>query len=336
MAEILKYERSPFGMPNLNSLLSASGVPEEGGAPHGRFIVLNGSEGSCKTTLAMECIARRLTKHTEEFALILDAENAVDPDWAKHFGVPLDRVIVIPGTIPLEDMGTYGLRILKTCRENGIKISMCLIDSLGAMAPAVELEGKKSGRTKVEADLRTDHVATSARKINQLLRTWAPEILKSNTCCFLIAHQMMDIGGYGGRVMKGGLGLRHFAHFIIELRKKNDSSFDKEVRCKDGETRKIRTGYYVEAKLKKARSPYEGHSVAMPFLIGIGFATTMSLLNTAVGFDIVQKAGAWFKYKGDPIGQGQAKAIAWLDDHPEERIKIQEELSAAMYEDSNM
>jgi recombination protein RecA len=332
----INYERSPFGLPNLNALLSHDGTPENGGAPHGRFVALCGSEGSCKTTLAMECIARRLTAHEDEYALILDAENAVDQHWCARFGVPMDRVIVIPGTLPLEDMATHGVRILKHAREQGIKITMCLVDSLGAMAPAVEFEGKKDKekKTQAEVDIRTDHVATSARKINQMLRVWAPEILKSNTCCFLIAHMMMDIGGYGGQVMKGGLGLRHFAHYIINLNRKNDASFEKEIRCKDGEIRKIHTGYFVVATLRKARSPYDGHKVALPFMIGVGFETLMSLFNTAVGFKIIEQSGSWFKYNGESIGQGQAKAIEWLETHPVERIKIENDLSAVMYEEN--
>jgi len=332
MDKILRYERSPFGMPNLNALFSHSGRPEDGGAPHGRFIVLNGAEGSCKTTLAMDCIARRLTSHEDEYALILDAENAVDPDWAAHFGVPLERVIIIPGTLPLEDMATQGVRILRLFRERGIKISMCLVDSLGAMAPAIELEGKKSGKTVTEVDLRTDHVATSARKINQMLRVWLPEILKSNTCCFLIAHMMTDIGGYGGKVMKGGLGLRYFAHFILNLGRKNDPVFEKEIICRDGEKRKVRTGYFVQAKLQKARSPFDGHMVALPFVNGVGFQTTMALFNTAVALGVIDKAGSWFKYNGESIGQGATKAQAWLEENHAERITIEHAISAVMYE----
>lgn len=334
--KIINYERSPFGLPNLNALLSPDGTPEHGGVPHGRFVALCGSEGSSKTTLAMECIARRLTAHEDEYALILDAENAVDINWCNRFGVPMDRIIVIPGTLPLEDMATHGVRILKHAREQGIKISMCLVDSLGAMAPAVEFEGKKDPKTKKssEVDVRTDHVATSARKINQMLRVWSPEILKSNTCCFLIAHMMTDIAGYGGQVMKGGLGLRHFAHHIISLSKKTDPSFEKDIMCKDGEVRKIQTGYYVVATLKKARSPYEGHKVSLPFIIGVGFETTMSLFNTAVGYKVIEQAGSWFKYKGESIGQGSTKAMEWLDSHPEARIQIELELSSLMYEEA--
>lgn len=334
--KIINYERSPFGLPNLNALLSPDGTPENGGVPHGRFVALCGSEGSSKTTLAMECIARRLTAHEDEYALILDAENAVDLNWCKRFGVPMDRLIVIPGTLPLEDMATHGVRILKHAREQGIKISMCLVDSLGAMAPAVEFEGKKDAKSKKdpEVDVRTDHVATSARKINQMLRVWAPEILKSNTCCFLIAHMMTDIGGYGGQVMKGGLGLRHFAHHIISLSKKQDPSFEKEIRCKDGEVRKIQTGYFVVATLKKARSPFEGHKVSLPFIIGVGFETTMSLFNTAVGYKIIEQKGSWFKYRDESIGQGATKAMEWLESHPAERIQIEHELSSAMYEEA--
>lgn len=329
----IHFERSTFGMANLNALTSETGRPEDGGLPHGRFTVFTGPESACKTTLAMDVIAHRLLLHEDEYALIIDAENSVSPEWCAHFGVPMDRIIVVPGTSPLEDMATHGIRILRLARKKGIKISMCLIDSLGSMAPAVEMEGKKSGRAQAEVDIRTDHVATSARKINQMLRVWAPEVLKSGVCCIMIAHMMTDIGGYGGLVMKGGLGLRYFNHFTIRLNRKNDTSFDKEILCRDGEIRKIRTGYYVVATLVKSKAArYEGHKVALPFMVGVGFQTMMALLNSAVGFDIIEKKGSWFKYDGEAIGQGQIKAIKWLEENPEKRIQIENALSAAMYE----
>lgn len=333
----INFERSRFGIDALNSLLSPDGKPESGGAPHGRFVVLTGSEGCCKTTLAMDCIAHRLSTYEDEYALVIDAENSVDEKWCSHHGVPMDRVIVIPGTLPLEDMATQGVRILKAARERGIKISMCLVDSLGAMAPAVEAEGKKSGRATEEVDIRTDHVATSARKINQMLRVWAPQIIKSNTCTFLIAHMMTDIGGYGGQVMKGGLGLKYFSHVILQLSKKNDPSFDKEIKCRDGEIRKVRTGYFVVANLKKSKiSPYEGQSVAVPFMIGMGFHTMLALLNTAIGYGVIKKAGAWFKYGDVTIGQGQTAAVQWLKENVEERIKIEDALNTIMHEEGKI
>lgn len=333
----INYERSPFSITNLNALLAKDGKPENGGAPHGRFTTLYGGESSGKTTLAIDAIGRRLLSHPDEYALILDAENSVDGSWYSHFGLDPSRVIVIPGTMPLEDMATEGVRTLKACRDAGIKISMGLVDSLGAMAPAVEMEGKKQGRVEGKVDLRTDHVATSARKINQMLRVWAPQILRSNTCMFLIAHTMMDIGGYGGMVMKGGQGLKHFSHLILKLSRKGDATFEKELLCRDGQVRKIKTGFFVEAKVEKTKiSGFQDQSVALPFIIGVGFQTNMAILNSAFGYGILEKSGSWVKYKGENVAQGAAKALEWLDTNPDKRILIEQELSAAMYDKGSL
>lgn len=334
ISKFVNFDRSPFSMAQLNALLSHDGKPDNGGAPHGRFIVLSGNESCGKTSLALDCIANRLRNHPDEYALILDAENSVDEKWYSHFGIDPEQVVVIAGTMPLEDMGTEGLRILKYAHENEIKISIVLVDSLGAMAPAIEMEGKKEGRTQLEVNLRNDHVATSARKINQMLRAWNPWIARTGAATFLIAHMMMDIGGYGGAVMKGGKGLKHFMHVNIELSKRKDPVFKKKIRCKDGVERDIDTGFFILATIKKTKiSPFEGHQVALPFLIGVGFQTEMAIVNSAMAYGILEKAGAWIKYKGETIAQGQTKAIEWLSANPDKRIEIEQALSTAMFEE---
>lgn len=333
MKKFTDYKREPTSFPTFNSLLSPSGNPLEGGLPHGRYFTLYGPQSSGKTALAMDAIKNYLINNSEGYVMILDAENVVDTQWYQHHGIDEDRIILIPGTMALEDMATNALRVLKIFHEQEIVIGMVLIDSLGAMSPAIEMEGKKSGNTKAEANLRQDHVGTRARKIGQLLRSWAPYILTYDTCCILIAHITTDIANGGMLTISGGNALKHWSHAIVRVSRKNDDAFKKKILCKDGEVREVRVGYYCVLKLEKTRlSIFEGHTVSLPWLVGIGFQTISALFDSAVGHGVIEQKGAWYAYNGNTVAQGKAKALEWLEENLSERLEIERKLSEILYD----
>jgi len=323
--DVLKIHHFPSGIPQLDFLLS-------GGLPGGRFIVLYGPESCGKTTVSMVFIAQYLLEHPEEYVLILDAENSVDADWAKQFGVDMSRVIVIPGTMPLEDMATEGVRALRLAKENGVIIRMCLVDSASSMTPAIEVEGKKEGRGQPVIDMRQDSVGTAARKIRRFLSTWCPTVRSLDCATIIISHVTVDIANQGRLIAKGGYALKHFPHAILRMWRKNDQSFEKEIICPDGVKRNIKAGFFTVINLEKTKiSKYEGHSIAIPFLVGVGFQTSLALLNSAVGYGIVERSGSWFKYKGESIGQGAQAAAEWLSQNKLKSLEIEQSLLTLMH-----
>jgi recombination protein RecA len=327
--EVLTIKHFKSGIPQLDFLLN-------GGVPVGRFMVLYGPESSGKTTLAMSFIAQYMASNPEDYVLILDAENSVEPEWYARFGVPMERVIVVPGTMPLEDMVTAGHKLLRRMKEKGLRVGMALVDSIRQMSPAIEIEGKKEGRGFAEANMRQDHVGTAARKTRQFLSMWNPVIRVMECATIVITHVTVDIGGHGGLIQSGGYALRHFPHAILKLYRKGDDSFKKELLMPDGQKKEVKIGYFTVVTLEKTKvSEHEGKSIAIPFIIGVGFKTSLALLNSAVGYGIVERAGSWYKYKGESIGQGSTAAVEWFETNKLQALEIEQSLLTLMQSKSD-
>lgn len=322
--EVLTIKHFPSGIPQLDFLL-------DGGVPVGRFMVLYGPESSGKTTLAMAFISQYMAANPNDYVLILDAENSVEPKWYARFNVPMERVIVVPGTMPLEDMVTAGHKLLRRMREKGKKVGIAMLDSIRQMSPAIEIEGKKEGRGFAEANMRQDHVGTAARKTRQFLAMWNPVIRTMECATIVITHVTVDIGGHGGLIQSGGYALRHWPHAILKLYRKGDDAFKKELMMPDGQKKEVRVGYFTVITLEKTKvSEHEGKSIAVPFIIGVGFKTSLALLNSAVGYGIIDRSGSWYKYKGESIGQGSTAAQEWLEANKLQALEIEQSLLTLM------
>jgi recombination protein RecA len=269
------------------SLDMALGV---GGVPRGRVVEIFGPESSGKTTLALHIIAS--AQKAGGSAAFIDAEHALDPQYARKLGVNLDTLLVSQ-----PDYGEQALEIAEMLVTSAA-IEVVVIDSVAALVPKTELDG----------NIGDTHVGLQARLMSQALRKLAGVISKTNTCVIFINQIRMNIGVMFGNpeTTAGGRALKFYASVRIDIRR--------IASLKDGE-RVI--GNRTRAKVVK-------NKVAPPFRIAEfdviynkGISWTGDVLDLAVNEKIVDKSGAWYTYGQTRIGQGREKTVAFLDENPD-------------------
>ncbi len=269
------------------SLDMALGV---GGLPRGRITEIYGPESSGKTTVSLHIIAEA-QKMGGEVAFI-DAEHALDPNYARNLGVDIDRLIVSQ-----PDTGEQALEIAEALARSG-GIDVIVIDSVAALVPKAEIAGI----------MGESHVGLHARLMSQPLRKLTGVLNKSNTVAVFINQLREKVGVMYGNpeVTTGGRALKFYASVRMEIRKVEA--------IKDGSQI---IGNRTRAKIVKNKMAPPFKEAEFDIMFGQGISREGDILDTAVAYDIVNKGGAWYSYQGERLGQGRDRVKEFMLEHPE-------------------
>jgi len=272
-----------------------------GGFPKGRIIEIYGPEASGKTTLALHVIAE--AQKAGGVAAFIDAEHAVDPTRAKSIGVDLDSLL-----LSQPDNGEQALEIAETLIRSG-GVDVVVIDSVAALVPKAEIEGEMGDAS----------MGMQARLMSQALRKITGAISKSK-CIVIFTNQLRDkIGVMFGNpeVTTGGKALKFYASIRIDMRKIGNIQEGEEI---------IGSRHRAKIVKNKVASPFR--SSEFDILNVGGISKLGDLLDTAIAYEIIEKAGAFLKYGGETIAQGREAAKAILAEKPELIEKIKKEVIA--------
>ena len=291
--EVPSIPTGSFGLDN------ALGI---GGLPKGRVVEIYGPESSGKTTLTLQIIAE--CQKAGGSAAFIDAEHALDPEYAKALGVDIDELL-----LSQPDTGEQALEVTDMLVKSG-RLDVIVVDSVAALVPRAELEG----------DMGDSHVGLQARLMSQALRKITGSIQKSNTLVIFINQIRMKIGVMFGspETTTGGNALKFYSSVRLDIRRIGAIKDGDEVI--GNETR-------VKVVKNKMAPPFK--VVEFQILYGKGINKNAEIIEFAVKKGIIEKAGAWYSYKGDKIGQGIAKTSEFLKENP----KILEEIEASVLAD---
>jgi recombination protein RecA len=270
-----------------------------GGLPRGRVIEIYGPESGGKTTLSLHCIAE--AQKLGGKAAFIDAENALDPIYARKLGVDVDHLLVSQ-----PDNGEQALEIAKTLIESG-KIAIVVIDSVAALVPRAELEG----------DMGDPQMGLQARLMSQALRKLTALTNKTRTVVIFINQIREKIGVMFGspETTTGGRALKFYASVRLDIRKTGP--------IKDGD-KVIGAETRIKVVKNKVASPFCVAEVKI--LYGQGISRESDLLTLGVLRNVIEKNGSWLSYKGERIGQGAEQARLFLVNHVDIATKIDVEL----------
>ena len=273
-----------------------------GGLPKGRVCEIYGPESSGKTTLTLQIIAE--CQKAGGSAAFIDAEHALDPEYAKALGVDIDELL-----LSQPDTGEQALEVTDMLVKSG-SLDVIVIDSVAALVPRAELEG----------DMGDSHIGLQARLMSQALRKITGSIQKSNTLVIFINQIRMKIGVMFGspETTTGGNALKFYSSVRLDIRRIGAIKDGDEV--VGNETR-------VKVVKNKMAPPFK--VVEFQILYGKGINKNAEIIEHGVKKGIIEKAGAWYSYKGDKIGQGIAKTSEFLKENP----KILEEIESLVLAD---
>ena len=279
----INIEAIPTGALSLDIALGIGGIPR------GRIIEVFGPESSGKTTLALHAIAEAQKLGGE--AAFIDAEHALDPVYAKHLGVDIDNLIVSQ-----PDTGEQALEIAEALTRSGA-IDVIVVDSVAALVPKAEIDG----------DMGDAHVGLQARLMSQALRKLAGVINKSKTVIIFINQLREKVGIMFGNpeTTPGGRALKFYASVRLDIRKIENIKQDGEV-----------IGNRARVKVIKNKVAPPFREAEFDIIYGKGISKEGNILDLAVNLNIIEKAGAWFSYNGEKIGQGRENAKQYLMDNP--------------------
>ena len=280
----MEVEAIPTGALSLDIALGIGGVPR------GRIIEVFGPESSGKTTLALHIVAEAQKMGGE--AAFIDAEHALDPVYAKKLGVDIDNLIVSQ-----PDTGEQALEITESLVRSGA-LDVVVVDSVAALVPKAEIDG----------DMGDSHMGLQARLMSQALRKLAGAINKSKTVLIFINQLREKIGVMFGNpeTTTGGRALKFYASVRMDIRKIENIKQDGEVK-----------GNRVRVKVIKNKVAPPFREAEFDIVYGQGISKEGNILDMAVNLDIVEKAGSWFSYNGERIGQGRENVKKYLRENPE-------------------
>ena len=289
----MEIEAIPTGALSLDIALGIGGVPR------GRIIELFGPESSGKTTLALHIVAEAQKMGGE--AAFIDAEHALDPVYAKKLGVDIDNLIVSQ-----PDTGEQALEITESLVRSGA-LDVIVVDSVAALVPKAEIDG----------DMGDSHMGLQARLMSQALRKLAGAINKSKTVLIFINQLREKIGIMFGNpeTTTGGRALKFYASVRMDIRKIENIKQDGEVK-----------GNRVRVKVIKNKVAPPFREAEFDIVYGQGISKEGNILDMAVNLDIVEKAGSWFSYNGERIGQGRENVKRYLHENPEMLEDIEEKV----------
>lgn len=262
-----------------------------GGIPKGRIIEIYGPESSGKTTLALHAVAE--VQKRGGLAAFVDAEHALDPEYAGRLGVKLDDLL-----ISQPDTGEQALEITETLVRSSA-VDLVIVDSVAGLVPRAEIEG----------EMGDSHMGLQARLMSQALRKLTGSISKSKTTVIFINQLRMKIGVMFGNpeTTAGGQALKYYASVRLDIRRSEQ--------IKDGDQV---MGNHVKVKVVKNKVAAPFKVAEFDIMYNEGISTAGDILDLAVKFGLVEKAGAWYSYNGEKIGQGREAAKQFLKDHPKD------------------
>ncbi len=267
-----------------------------GGIPRGRVTEIYGPEASGKTTLALQVIAQ--AQKTGGYAAFIDAEHAFDPKYARALGINTDELLVSQ-----PDSGEQALEITETLIRSGA-LDVIVIDSVAALVPRAELEG----------EMGDSHMGLQARLMSQALRKITGIVSKTRTSCIFINQVREKIGVMFGNpeTTTGGRALKFYSSVRIDIRRIGAIKKGDEV-----------LGNRTKVKIVKNKVAPPFKVVEFNILYGKGISRVSEILDLAVEYDIIEKRGSWYRYDGEPIGQGTDAAIQFLEEDEELTKKIE-------------
>ena len=279
-----------------------------GGYPRGRIIEIYGPESSGKTTLAIHAIAE--AQKAGGIAAFIDAEHAFDRFYAAKLGVDVDNL-----WISQPDNGEQALEIAEQLIRSSA-IDIIVIDSVAALTPKAEIEG----------DMGDNKVGLQARLMSQALRKLTGTVSKTRTTCIFINQLREKIGVMFGNpeTTTGGNALKFYASVRIDIRGSQP--------IKDGEEV---LGKLTKVKVVKNKIAAPFKQAEFQILYGEGINFYGELVDLGVKEKLIEKAGAWYSYKGEKIGQGKANATAWLKDNPETAKEIEKKVRELLLSNPN-
>ena len=259
-----------------------------GGLPYGRIVEIYGPESTGKTTLTLQVIAE--AQKDGKTCAFIDAEHALDPIYAKKLGVDVDKLLVSQ-----PDTGEQALEICDMLVRSAA-VDVVIVDSVAALTPKAEIEG----------DMGDSHMGLQARLMSQALRKLTGNIKRSNTLCIFINQIRMKIGVMFGNpeTTTGGNALKFYASVRLDIRRIGSVKDGDEIT--GNETR-------VKVVKNKVAPPFKQAEFIIQY--GAGINKLGELIDLGVQQNLVDKAGAWYAYQGNKIGQGKANAMKYLQEN---------------------
>ena len=270
-----------------------------GGMPRGRIIEIYGPESSGKTTVALHVVAE--VQKMGGMAGLIDAEHAPDPTYAAHIGVDIDNLY-----ISQPDNGEQALEITETMVRSGA-VDVIIVDSVAALVPKAEIDG----------EMGDSHVGLHARLMSQALRKLTGIISKSN-CVVIFINQLREKVGvmFGNpETTTGGRALKFYASVRLDVRRIETLKGGGEV-----------VGNRTRVKVVKNKVAPPFKEAEFDIMFGKGISKEGDILDLAVLHDIINKAGAWYSYNGEKIGQGRENTKLYLANNPEVMEEIEQQV----------
>jgi recombination protein RecA len=270
-----------------------------GGLPRGRIVEIYGPESSGKTTVALHAVAN--AQRAGGIAAFIDAEHALDPEYAKKLGVDTDALLVSQ-----PDTGEQALEIMDMLIRSGA-IDVVVVDSVAALVPKAEIEG----------EMGDSHVGLQARLMSQALRKITGALSSSGTTAIFINQLREKIGVFFGspETTTGGKALKFYASVRIDIRRIETLKEGSEP-----------VGNRTRAKIVKNKMAPPFKQAEFDILYGVGISREGSLIDLGVEHGLVRKSGAWYTYEGDQLGQGKENARGFLRDNPDLGNEIEKKI----------
>ena len=274
-----------------------------GGLPYGRVVEIYGPESSGKTTLTLQVIAE--AQKQGKTCAFVDAEHALDPNYAEKLGVDVDALLVSQ-----PDTGEQALEITDMLVRSG-GVDVIIVDSVAALTPKAEIEG----------DMGDHHVGLQARLMSQALRKLTGTVKQSNCLLIFINQIRMKIGVMFGNpeTTTGGNALKFYASVRLDIRRTGAVKQGDEI--VGNETR-------VKVVKNKVAPPFR--QAEFQIMYGSGIYQLGEVIDLGVQQKLIEKAGAWYAYKGDKIGQGKANAARYLEENPDIASEIETQIRSEL------
>ena len=270
-----------------------------GGLPRGRIVEIYGPESSGKTTVALHAIAN--AQKAGGIAAFIDAEHALDPEYAKKLGVDIDALLVSQ-----PDTGEQALEIMDMLIRSGA-LDVIVVDSVAALVPRAEIEG----------EMGDSHMGLQARLMSQALRKITGALHQSNTTAIFINQLREKIGVFFGtpETTTGGKALKFYASIRLDVRRIET--------LKDGQEA---VGNRTRVKVVKNKMAPPFKQAEFDIIYGVGISREGSLIDLGVEVGVVKKSGAWYTYEGDQLGQGKENSRNFLIDNPDLANEIEKRI----------